>query len=286
MRLPEVTHQDNVTTLRFTTPTCKWEQWLLLRSDAHQDNVHCRRDIEERHLREAERRNALILDFGDLFCAMNGKYDKRSDKSSLRPEHSTGDYLDALVRTAADRYQPHAKRWVLMARGNHETKIKERHETDLTERLVSTLRDRTGCQTVAGGYTGWVRIMIDRQRHCDRRVLWYTHGYGGGGQVTADMIQSQRQAAYIANADFIVSGHTHDAWHRRMVRLDLNAAGNVEQRSMHLIKIPTYKDEYGTGKGGWMVERGINPKPLGAVWLRMFLSDGGRALREEITLAD
>jgi hypothetical protein len=30
----------------------------------------------------------------------------------------------------------------------------------------------------------------------------------------------------------------------------------------------TYKEEYGAGEGGWHIETGKPPKPLGAWWLR------------------
>jgi hypothetical protein len=97
-----------------------WDQWFLLRSDAHHDNPDCDREMEYKHLDQAMQRGAGILDAGDLFCAMQGKYDRRSDKSKVRPEHQCGDYLDALVRTAAEDYAPYAKNWILMGQGNHE----------------------------------------------------------------------------------------------------------------------------------------------------------------------
>ena len=40
---------------------------------------------------------------------------------------------------------------------------------------------------------------------------------------------------------------------------------------VHYIRTGTYKDEYGEGAGGFHIERGRPPKPLGAVWLRFYL---------------
>ena len=70
-----------------------WELWILLTSDWHWDNPKCDRKTLKRHLDQAKERNAKIIITGDLFCAMQGKYDKRSNKSSLRPEHQTDNYL-------------------------------------------------------------------------------------------------------------------------------------------------------------------------------------------------
>ena len=83
-----------------------WEHWCLLRSDAHHDNPKCDQALEKEHLEMALERGASIIDNGDLFCAMQGKYDPRSNKDALRPEHQKGDYLDSLVRTASDFYSP------------------------------------------------------------------------------------------------------------------------------------------------------------------------------------
>ena len=60
----------NVVTVRFKKVSKGWEQWVLLRSDAHHDNIHCNRDLETAHLKKAKERGALIIDAGDLFCAM------------------------------------------------------------------------------------------------------------------------------------------------------------------------------------------------------------------------
>ena len=57
----------------FEVPRSGWEQWFLLSSDRHHDNAHTNWAMETRHLDEAVQKNAGILDFGDLFCAMQGK---------------------------------------------------------------------------------------------------------------------------------------------------------------------------------------------------------------------
>ena len=91
--------------------------------------------LERRHLDMALERGAGILDFGDLFCAMQGKWDKRADVEQLRPELVSAKYLDRLVDYNADFYRRYAANWILLARGNHETSIERHHQTDLTERL-------------------------------------------------------------------------------------------------------------------------------------------------------
>ncbi len=263
----------------------KWEQWFLLRSDVHHDNPHSDRELETYHLKQAVEKKAGIIDCGDLFCAMQGKYDRRSNKSSLRPEHQVDDYLDALVRTATDYYEPYARNFINFGYGNHETAIMKNHETDLTQRLAATLNDRTGSKIATLGYTGWIKFMcnITKTRRQSRN-LWYTHGYGGGGPVTQDMIQSSRQQVYIQNADILLSGHVHRSWTQEFVKHRLTDSGKVERREGIYVKLPTYKDTYGKGQKGFEVEKGMGPRPIGAYWLRFYNKDN--MIRFSVVKAD
>jgi len=257
-----------VTTLRMEVTGARWEQWFLLRSDAHHDNLHCNQEMERRHLEEAKARNAGILDFGDLFCAMQGKWDKRADQTQMREELRGSDYLDRLVSYCADFYRPYAANWILLAQGNHESAIQRRNETSLGERLAERLRV-AGSPVVTGTYRGWIWFQFrikGTQRHS--LTLHYTHGYGGGGPVTRDVIQTARQMVYL-DADFMVSGHSHDSWNLPIRRERLNHAGKPVLNDVEHVKCGGYKDEFSPGTG-WANEKGFPPKPLGAYWLRFY----------------
>src|SRR3990167_5322867 len=99
----------NVLTVHFNQVAAGWEQWVLLTADRHHDNIYCNRALEKYDLDQAKERNALIADFGDLFCAMQGKYDPRSSMDDIRPEDVGADYLDRIVKHAAEFYGPYAK---------------------------------------------------------------------------------------------------------------------------------------------------------------------------------
>lgn len=261
-----------VVTVRLDGISAGWEQFFLLRSDAHHDNAHTDHALEREHLELAKERGAGILDLGDLFCAMQGKWDKRADQRQLLPalRDSGKPYLDALVDYNAAFYQPYAENFLLLSPGNHETSILGRHETNLTERLAERLR-AAGSPVRTGTYQGWVRFRFEWNRHKQQTVrLRYTHGYAGGGAVTKDVIQTARQLAYLGNADILVSGHTHDGWQMTVRRESLDRHGVPEMRDVECLKCPGYKDEYSPG-GGWAVEKGHCPKPKGAWFLRFFL---------------
>lgn len=267
----------NVHAIDLVLPRVSSRARVLLQTDAHWDNPHCDQKLYYTHLDEALACNAPVIDGGDFFCAMQGKFDKRSSKSDLRPEHVKGDYLDSLVSTATKALKPYKNILTVRAQGNHETAIRKCHETDLTERLVERLRAEGSTTVHAGGFSGWVRFYLryggTRRASFD---LWYHHGYGGGGPVTRGTIQTSRQAVYLANADIVLNGHTHDEWIMPIQRIRLNHQGNVEQcRQVH-VRTPGYKDEYADGHGGWHIERGGPPKPIGAAWLEFFTGRDGK----------
>lgn len=241
--------------------SASWRFRALLLSDLHIDNPKCDRALLTKHLEQAKAIDAPVFIFGDLFCAMQGKFDKRSSKSEMRPEHMKGNYLDALVHTTAEFFEPYKHLIKVITPGNHETSILGRHETDLIERLAYAL----GCER--GTYTGWIIWRFHIAGGAVRTMpMSYHHGYGGGGPVTKDVIQTSRKAVYLPDAKIVVSGHTHDRWIVPISRVRLKQNGEqVLDEQLHL-KLGTYKDEYTPGKG-WAIEKGMPPKPLGGAWL-------------------
>ena len=131
-------------------------QTFLLLSDVHWDNPHCNRDLLKRHLDEAMTRNAGILIFGDLFCAMQGKYDPRGSKAGIRPEHNVANYLDKIVDDAIDYFKFYAQNIMYVSPGNHECYRKD------TEVLTKR---------------GWVNItevtLEDEVAVFDKTTIWF-----------------------------------------------------------------------------------------------------------------
>jgi len=269
-----------VVTVRMKEIRPGWSQTFLLRSDAHHDNALCDHEMEKRHLEEAKERGAGIIDLGDCMCLMQGRWDKRADQDQMRPElREAGKlkYSDAVIDYCGRFYEPYAANWVLLAPGNHEESYAQRAETDMTTRLAERLKAK-GSPVQVGGYQGWVRF--DFTIRTNGRVairLRYTHGYGGGGPVTRDVIQAHRQLAFLGNADILVSGHTHDSWHVVARTESLDMAGKPIIKDVDCIKIPGYKDEYAIGRG-WAVSKGMPPKPKGSWWLT-FSVDGDRIIK-------
>lgn len=261
--------------------TTELDQWVLLRSDAHHDSMKCDRELEEKHLKLAMERNALILDFGDSHDVMQSPADKRQSKSDLRPEHKGADYFNLVTESMARDYGKYSKNWILFGEGNHESAVKNKMGIDLLANLCTLLRYEYDSPAQAGTYAGYVRFHFTCKGHrMGSKLLKWHHGSGGGGPVTGGMIQGQRMAVFVADADFVVQGHYHESWHRVFMK-EAVVQDRVIYRPQYHLCIPGYKNEY-VGSG-WSVERGHPPKPRGAIWLRF--SCKSSVLQEEITLA-
>jgi len=258
-----------------TSKTDEW--WFLLSGDRHHDNPHADHALELKHLEEAKERRAGIIDVGDLHCAMEGKFDPRRNKSGIREEHAmAADYLDSLVRHAANFYAPYSENFVIIGRGNHETAILKNCETDLTERTCERMSQISGHKVHAGGYGGWVRFnftFCETERYT--LSLKYFHGAGGAALMSFDTLKVRRNAAVMPDADVIVQGHVHKQWFMPLSRerlvCDRHGCRVVSDIQFH-VRTGTYKDEFGDGHMGWHIEQGRGPEVQGAVWMRLFLA--------------
>lgn len=250
-----------------------WEHWVLLTADRHLDSPHSQHKMQLRHLEQAKERNAAVFDFGDLFCAMQGRNDRRGSKGSVRPEDQKDAYFDAVVDNAEDFFLPYADQLAFLAHGNHEAKVLEKQETDLTRRLARRLQNR-GSPVLSGDLRGWIRLMFDQAGAPERTIrsfnLYYHHGHGGGGPVTRGVIQTNRRAVYLPDADFVIGAHIHESWIVEIVRSRLLQTGLERADTQIHACIPTYKEEFIGQGGGWHHDTGKPPKPIGAWWLRFY----------------
>jgi hypothetical protein len=266
MILPATKHTRNIHEV-----TCQSGQEFLLISDLHWDNPHCDRGLLKNHLDEAVKRNAAIVLNGDTYCCMGGKYDRRADKSLIRPEHNTDRYFDAIVDTSVEWFAPYAKNILLIGYGNHETSIIKHGETDLLQRFASTLNYATGSAVQVGGYGGTIdiRVLHDTIRGVNF-VVHYYHGSGGGGPVTKGVIQDQRLLAGTEGYDLTWMGHVHELYyHQNIIHRYDRSTKTLIQKPIHQLRTATYKEEWDGGYMGFHTERGRGPKPLGGYWLKL-----------------
>lgn len=238
-------------------------------SDIHFDNPKCRRDLLKQDLDECLKENRWIIINGDLLCLMQGKFDPRRNKSAIRPEDNVDNYLDSVIDHAVDFFAPYAHLILMVGTGNHESAILKNIETNMLRRFCDLLKLRTGQHIHCGAYHGWVIVrFICGQGRTANRVpfkIYHHHGAGGDAIVTKGSIEHERLNVAVEGADLIWAGHNHNQYHipTAVHYLDTNpqSDGIPKMRVIHSLRTPTYKQEY--TEGGFHIEKGRRPKPLG-----------------------
>lgn len=235
-------------------------------SDIHFDHTKCDRNLLKKHLDEAVERDAIILINGDLFCIMQGKNDRRGSKSDLRPEYMVKDYFGAVVQDAVAFFAPYAKNLAFVGYGNHETAVIKNNEIDVLSQFCSLMKYQHDSPVQLGDYTGFINLRFRYGTGVKAFVIYYHHGYGGGGVVTRGVIQNQRKDAQIEGVDCVWMGHVHELYHLITVK-DVYERNyqRITSRIVHHIRTSTYKQE--SSGQGWHEERGAPQKPLGGYWL-------------------
>ena len=274
----------NVITLRFKGYQSGFEQWFLLSSDRHHDSIYCDRVAEKKHLDEALRRDAIILDGGDLFDAMQGRVDPRRSMDELRPEYRVSNYYDYVVKDCADFYEPYARNWVLFGIGNHETGVIKYANTHLTDRLVYELNQRGLRNCFLGGYGGYIRLMFSNGDKGGRTslILKYHHsGITSNAPVSKGLIGANRQAVFLRDADIVMNGHNHEDYYMAQVTEGLSHEGKITRGYIHFVRTPGYKAGWSEQSYGFDVERNT-PKPIGAAWMCIKYQQTGSQFTPEV----
>ena len=239
------------------------ERVICLTSDRHHDSMFSLSELELKHLEIAKKQSAIILDFGDIFDAMQTKGDPRANYALLKDKYRCAAYLDELVNGAIERYKPYADNFAMIAMGNHESTILDKLGTNLSARLAQGL----GEHVQAMPYAGWVTIKARTPNHLLHKVnIYYNHGSSNGGLMSFGTLDVRRMASYLQDADIIVQGHTHDCYVLPLARERL-CDGKVERSVGWHVRTPSYLDDFASR--GWTARTGKPPRVHGCIWLML-----------------
>jgi predicted phosphodiesterase len=250
---------------------------LLLCSDIHFDNPKCNRELFFNHLKRIKDRGGKVLINGDLLCVMQGKYDPRRSKHDIRPEHNKADYINAVINDTVDQLSPYADIIAFIGQGNHETAILKNLEIDLLAEVCARLNERNKVNIMYGGYRGWIviRKKVSGKGMYQSYKVYYNHGFGGGGEMTKGILQHSRTNMYIENADAIWYGHVHESYVQPSMTEyfdNHHSAFRPRTRTIYNIRTACYKEEFADVTGGFHIERGRPPKPMGGVHMNLELT--------------
>ena len=254
---------------------------LLLTGDRHIDSPESNWNAQRRHLLEAKERNALVLDCGDLFDAMQGPGDPRSSRRALLASRDMTDgYFPAIVEDAADKLSPYAGIIAAIGEGNHETAPRKHYGVDLLRQFAQAVYGRTGHMPHVMGWGYWVRVILEIGGTRRMIVIRVYHGSGGCGGANKTSAKARKDQAWFPDADIILSGHRHHCTQTTLAADGLDSRGRVIRREQLQLEVGSYKDGWGTGCDGWESERHLGPKIGGQWWVQ--LRPAGKDKRIEI----
>lgn len=105
---------------------------MMLATDVHADSSACDLDLFKDHLQEANDSQSPVLIAGDLFDAMQGRYDPRRSPEALKKEFKVSHYYDALVHYHSQMLQEYPEVPVfILGAGNHELSVQKNANTSL-----------------------------------------------------------------------------------------------------------------------------------------------------------
>jgi hypothetical protein len=236
---------------------------VLQISDVHYDSPECDRELITKHLKEAERRGAVVFCNGDWFDLMQGKRDPRGSYSSLLPEYKHVDYLDRVIQDSADFLSKFNVTYIF-GRGNHETNITQRMHTDPITSLCMLLR-MAGKEAVDVGYDGYINYVISNGSGGGVSCLQYFHhGNGGAAPRSKGIMHADIDQKDAPDADLITKGHDHNKWVLPSPVERINTqSGTSTIKTVYHIRTGSYKK---LSPMGWAKEKKFSEPPLGGWW--------------------
>jgi hypothetical protein len=252
---------------------------MMLASDVHYDSISCDINKFTEHLKQADQEKAPVLIAGDFFDAMQGRDDPRRSPEALKEQYKVSSYFDALVQDASQflRKFKNVPLWIL-AMGNHESKVLEKINTNLLERLAYDMRLQ-GHKAEAADYYGYLKIVFNYEfgTNAPSRMLYWYHGVSNGAPVTKGVIQVNRQSTWCKDPDIVLNGHNHQSYWMPQPVEKINQLTNIPYiDAVHYFRTPGYQLPSGATRigRGFSAEKHRAPTLTGCIFLDMTYHKG------------
>jgi hypothetical protein len=222
---------------------------VVVISDGHFDNPHSQLKWLQNKL-DNEFKDAYIIIGGDSIDVMQGKNDRRSDKSIITDKTRRADYFNAVYeyvkKEIHDRYNDRIITW---NRGNHDNSIINHNEIDLISLIC-------GDVTPVGAVSGYIHFQYTEKNHrCASSLLYYQHIPDSGGKRSKGMLSVDTIRGKFPDADIFVTEHIHNAWIHPEGVERVDSRCNVTKKIQWFIQNTTIKDEFDTDRNGFFHEK-------------------------------
>lgn len=251
---------------------------LFMPGDPHLDSKYCDLDLFYRHMTRAVLEGRRIVIPGDIFDAMQGRFDNR------RANYDALEQWRQIIKRAADILTPFANNLLAWSLGNHETKVLKYSQIDLLHELSLEIQQRTNKYIPVMDYNWW---LMHRVRQHPNNSAWVTakglfwHGWGGANRVGKGS-QHNMHLQEMANYDYSVMGHTHSAYEIPTEYYDLQVAkGKIYQ---------VIRQRLGLRTGSYMLphsmfakEKGMGPSPRGGRTLDLKIHRTSQRVEDKVS---
>lgn len=251
---------------------------FLFCSDIHIDNPKCKKERFIDDLKRIQDKEGGFIIFGDFFCLMQGRNDRRGQKSAIG-DFAKEDYFDAVIQYGKDVLMPFKENLICITDGNHETSVVKNMEINPLKMLIRDLGLNPEVSHLP--YLGYIDFVFTHESggNIKKQKIFYDHG-GYHGEVSKGSLSIQRYAAMSVDADIICSGDTHHRWINTHHQYKVDSNGGMQIKEQLHLKCGTYKEEFGKG-GGWAVEKIKFPKGIGGLFLELEVND---VVKRRVTL--
>ena len=139
---------------------------------------------------------------------------------------------------------------------------------------------------IVGKHHGWIRLVFRREdgKPAGQTKIKYAHGTGGtNAPVTRGVIQTNRQAVFLPDADVVWNGHNHQEYIVLVPRERLNNKGNTTIDQQIHIRTSGYQQDY-IGGDGYGSMKGHGPSANAAGELIITVADHKPRLKPSVLL--
>jgi len=173
-------------------------------SDLHIGSSNFDKELFHKHAYQALKENARILINGDIFDAITITDPRFGLESLDRQLRNCSDILGKSLEYAENVLKKYAKNIDLLGSGNHEQKINEKYNLDMTRMLTLNLR-RINDKIQYGGYSGVICYKFNNGSELN---IMYHHGWGAAVK-TRGLSHFDHLSSSFENIDVFWLGHLH-----------------------------------------------------------------------------
>jgi len=240
-------HSDNI--LELITDKREFDvPWF---ADAHLDSKKSKRKFIKRLIDENP--DAFIVYGGDCFDLMQGKKDRRAEKSALGDEFSESDYWNRVIDYSRDEWlYPYKDRIIAFIEGNHTTGVLSHNEIDFLGWLTDS--GKLANRMYAAGWIILTMKIAKGRNLCF--PVYFQHAPPSGGKRSKGMLSVDILLGEHPDAKAIITEHIHETYitPQTVERLNVRAK-TVQYNNVWCLQAPTTKAEHEGKKRGYYHER-------------------------------